>query len=371
MKNDIQPGMRYDAPLSATVASQPVNKSSSGLNARQEVLKDLNLQDFSVTEMLRDLSSGNVVNGRNAELLGEFSHRTGQRAKHGGVVIPRELVLGRSTGPAQNTVRDEALVGEDHLGQDMIEMLRNVPVIQQVGSTVLPIAQGSGNVSVPRQSDSATAEWIDEGAAPTNSVATFDNINMTPHTVAAYTDCTRRLRLQADPSIESLIRSDLSAVVRNAIDKAAFGSNASEANAPEGILDWITAEAITASWGAMVDAETKILVENSSVSTIVMSPQAAAVLKTTPVVAGSADFIMESNQTLLGHRVILSNNLPDVGNIYFAKWTDFVLAYFSDPEILVDPYSLSTSSGTRTTIFQDLDFGCRHEESFVVNTITI
>jgi len=52
----------------------------------------------------------------------------------------------------------------------------------------------------------------------------------------------------------------------------------------------------------------------------------------------------------------------------FGNWADLIVAQWGGIDLLVDPYSFSSSGNVRIAAFADLDFGVRHAESFVVST---
>ena len=92
----------------------------------------------------------------------------------------------------------------------------------------------SGNISIPRLTQTATGYWVGEGSAPSESQQAFDQVNMTPKTVAAYVDYSRRLLLQSSIDIETMIRGDLAKVIATKLDHTAiYGTGSS--NQPLGI----------------------------------------------------------------------------------------------------------------------------------------
>jgi HK97 family phage major capsid protein len=50
--------------------------------------------------------------------------------------------------------------------------------------------------------------------------------------------------------------------------------------------------------------------------------------------------------------------------IFFGNWSDLVLGMWGEMDMLVDPYTFSSSGAVRVVAFQDVDFGVRHAESF-------
>jgi len=48
----------------------------------------------------------------------------------------------------------------------------------------------------------------------------------------------------------------------------------------------------------------------------------------------------------------------------FGDWSQLILAFWSSPDVLIDPYTNSSKGGTRIVVFQDCDVGVRHAQSF-------
>ena len=73
--------------------------------------------------------------------------------------------------------------------------------------------------------------------------------------------------------------------------------------------------------------------------------------------------------SVAGYPAYVSNNLT-AGNMIFGDFSDLMMCEWSGLDLMVDPYSLSTSGGVRTTAFWDVDFIVRHPESFCLATIS-
>ena len=67
--------------------------------------------------------------------------------------------------------------------------------MMQAGVTTLTGLEG--NIAIPRQTSASTAYWVGEGASPTESQQAFDQVNLTPKTVGAFVDYTRKTLLQS------------------------------------------------------------------------------------------------------------------------------------------------------------------------------
>ena len=141
-----------------------------------------------------------------------------------GITIPQDVLrrdLNVGTASAGGN-----LVATDLDAGSFIDLLRNASALDQAGATVLTGL--TGNVAIPRQSGAGTAYWVAESGAPSESQQTIDQVSLTPKTVAAFTDYSRRLMLQSSIDVENMIRTDLATVLALKIDLSGLygtGSN--------------------------------------------------------------------------------------------------------------------------------------------------
>jgi len=142
----------------------------------------------------------------------------------------RDLTVGTSTAGGD-------VVATNLLSGSFIDLLRHK-------SAILPYAtmlQGlQGNIAIPRNSSAGTAYWIAEGSAPTESAQAFDQLTMSPKTLGAFTDISRKLLIQSSIDVNNFVRQDLAKIIALAIDAACmYGLGSS--NQPQGIKPAIAA----------------------------------------------------------------------------------------------------------------------------------
>ena len=75
-----------------------------------------------------------------------------------------------------------------------------------------------------------------QSAAAAESQQAFDQVTLSPKSISAYTDYSRKMLLQASPDIEQIVRSDLANVLAIGIDLAAINGSGAGSE-PEGILN--------------------------------------------------------------------------------------------------------------------------------------
>jgi HK97 family phage major capsid protein/HK97 family phage prohead protease len=285
-----------------------------------------------------------------------------------GIMIPAD-VLNRAFsttapagGPGANAIATNLLADQ------FIELLRHrtwaLKRVTTMGGLV-------GNVDIPRQNSAAQAYWIGEGADVPESDPGIDQISFTPKTLAARTEITRTLMLQSTPDAELIVRNDLLKIMALALDKAVlYGSGA--AGQPKGLLQQVGIHAVqlaaaNPAYTEYVEMETLIAQADADEGSMsyVINPAQRGSAKTTlqfPGVNGSAK-IWEPGDTINGYAVDVTNQIA-AGDVWFGNWANFIVAMWSGLDMMVDPYSLSASGGTRIVVFQDVDMNIRHTQSF-------
>jgi HK97 family phage major capsid protein/HK97 family phage prohead protease len=274
-------------------------------------------------------------------------------------VMTRDLNVGTASagGNLVETQLDSA---------NFIDLLRNASALDQAGATVLTGL--SGNVNIPRQSGAGTAYWVAESGSPTESQQTIDQISLTPKTCGAYTDYSRKLLIQSSIDVENMVRNDLARVIALEIDRVGlYGSGSS--NQPLGLKD--TTGVLTEDFAADTPTFSEVVALESDVSganallgspVYLMNSAMRGGLKTKAKDSGSGLFVMEGD-LVNGYRGVLSNQVAS-GDLWFGNFADLIIGYFSGLDLMVDPYTGSTSGTVRVVALQDVDVAVRHPESF-------
>lgn len=330
-------------------------------------------RQFSIMRAIRALANPADVGFREAAKFEfECSKAAAEKSKKEsrGIMIPAD-VLNRAFSTTNPTGGPGAnAIATNLLADQFIELLRNKTWALQRVTTMAGLV---GNVDIPRQNSAGQAYWVGEGGAPTESEPGVDQISFSPKTLAAYTDITRRLMMQATPDAERIVRDDLQRVMALALDKAVlYGPGTS--GSPVGVVNQTGIHAVKLaatypSYAEYVQMETDIAAANADIGSMsyVVSPRARGAAKTTlkfPAAAiAQGGTLWEQGNTINGYPVDVTNQLTE-GDAFFGVWSSFVLAMWSGLDMMVDPYSLSTSGGTRIVFFQDVDMNIRHKEAF-------
>jgi len=349
------------------IGTQPVEHS---ITANDIGLSDKETRSFSFVKALNYLSNqGDAQARRDAAFeieVGEAAAKQYERSSNG-IVIPnevlrRDLVVGTPTAGGD-------LVDDVLLAGSFIDLLRNRLAIAQAGATMLTGLQG--NVSIPRQTSAATAYWVGENASPTESQQAIDQVNMTPKTVGAFVDYSRRLLLQSSIDVEGMVRNDLARVIALEIDRAAiYGTGSS--NQPQGLtnVSGIGSETLTGTgtFAEYIAMETDVAAANADAGALryIINASARGALKSTEKASNTAQFVYENDQ-INGYPVIVSNQLAS-NDALFGDFSMFIMGMWSGLDLTVDPYAGATAGTVRVIALQDIDFAVKQPGSFCFAT---
>jgi HK97 family phage major capsid protein len=375
-KRDIQARLgRYASAGPLTGRLQPEGRYNNYMS---------NEDSFSIVRALRAMVNNDW---RGAEHEREAADRAAKelgRESRGGIIIPDDMWL-----PGRQEQRDLLkgtgniggyMVATDVLGERFIDRLVNKSVMLSAG--VVTMDGLVGDVAIPRLATGPTAYWVAENAAPTEGGQTFEQVALSPKTVGAYIDISRRLLQQASLDVENMVRNDILKSLATAIDLAIL--QGAGTNEPTGILnttnvvDCSGTDGDTLSWSEVVELETTIATANADNGRLayITNPTIRGVMKQTLITATYGDKHIWDNQTpdrpVNGYPCFvtaqIAHNLTKgsgtaLSLVFFGNWADVVLARWSGLDVLVDPYTGGTAGTVRIIAFSDVDVGVRHPAS--------
>jgi len=340
---------------------------------------------FKLGEVLRRMVDTTYAGGGlEAEVSQELARRAGKKPTGWTVpleVFSRDLTVGTATAGGHT-------VATNLLANKFVDMLRPVSIVASLGATALTGLTGS--VKIPRQTSAATAYWVAENGAPTESQQAFDQVSMAPKSLAAFTDISRRLMLQSAIDIEGFVRQDLRASLGQELDRAVLAGSGS-GNEPTGILANGDIQTIALgtngaalTWANIVDLETQVATANADglAFAYVTTKAARGKLQVTPKVSGQNDFIWGASKSqalpgeglLNGYRAVASTLMPsnltkgsgsNLSSMIAGNWSDLIIGMWGGGiELMADPYTFSTTGAVRIVAMVDVDFTVRHPESF-------
>jgi HK97 family phage major capsid protein/HK97 family phage prohead protease len=281
-----------------------------------------------------------------------------------GITIPNE-VFRRDLKTTPDT-QGGNLVQTDLDAANFIDLLRNNSVLQQTGATTLTGLQG--NLSIPRLGGAGTAYWVSESTAVTESQQTIEQVNMTPRSLGAMTDISRKLLIQSSIDVENMVRNDLAEVIALEIDRAALYGLGSGSE-PLGLHNTtgIATENVgnnDPSFADVVNMESDIAVANALTGSLAYVTRAniAGAMKVKTKDSGSGRFVNEDG-VVNGYPLYVSNQV-EAGDIWYGNWSDLIIGYWSGLDLQVDPYTGGASGTVRVRVLQDVDVAVKHAASF-------
>lgn len=323
-------------------------------------------QRVSVVEVMRAQMEGRALTGAAAEYSQEAERRTGRKAQ--GAFVPLAALEQRVT----TTGTAGELVPTDHRADQYIEPFRNSLLARKLGVRVL--SGLSGNLSVPKHGTGTTVGWVAENSALTASDMTFDEVTLSPKHAGGLCEMSRQLIMQSSPDVEQLARSDLSAMLAQAIDSALILGGGT--NEPDGVLATAgiqTANLATLSWANVLGMVQKADLVNVAAVNWIGSTKVKAKLAGTLKASGIAGYLLEGGRmadlpAYFTNQVPEKAGSPNTGRLILGDWSQVLLGIWSELDILVNPYAETAYSKGNVLVraMSTVDIALRHPEAFVV-----
>jgi HK97 family phage major capsid protein len=333
---------------------------------RDGMLPDLG--NYQLARVVRALP-GERLDGLEGEVEQELSR--GREVR--GHMVPTEILL-----PERRAAQT---VGSDPAGGytvsttigTLADRFRPALRTESMGATVL---RGLvGNLDLPNLVSSGTASWVVEGGTPTRTGVTFEKTSMSPKTVTAEYEMSRRIMLQSGTAIEGLLRRDLGYLLAQALDGAGIMRRGASEAEPDGILDQdgltkVTTETFFADTCANCIAELELDDVMGSGAFITSPKVHKTVMK---IKETSTDRPIPESEIFHQKPVQYTTQVPDtIGSgsnksaLIYGLWSELVIGYWSGVDILLNPYhsDVASKGGALLHAFLDADVAVRHVEAF-------
>lgn len=345
---------------------------------------DRELRSFSLVRAIAaQLPNSNVDAGRERELSAEVARRSGRQFE--GMAVPlsvfhepvEQRVLTTAApvgGPGSNLIQTTLD------GAQFIDRLRNALRVRQLGARVL--SGLVGNLDIPKLKTSATSGWVAENAALTASDHEFQKVSLTPKHAGALTELSRNMLQQPSVDVEALVRADFAAVLAEAVDLAAINGSGSGAT-PRGILNTsgigdvaIGTNGGAITWDSVINLIGELDIDNAMGTGFLTNAKVVRSARKTVKVSGQPVYVMEGPNTLAGYPLAMSNQVPSnltkgtsngvCSALIFGNWSDLLLGYWSEFDLLVNPYESTAYSKGNVQVrgMLTMDIAVRYPESF-------
>lgn len=362
--------------LDALPEGKPLEQSVGAVD-----LNEKEQRDYSFMKAVRGLVNGSGLNGLEREVSDEIAKRQGREAR--GFYAPDSFWTGKRDLTKGTNSAGGFLVGTDHLGNEFVDALRARLVFSDLGARFMTGLKG--NVAIPKLATGVSAGFVAENGATSEVNATFAQIEMSPKSLGAFTDISRLLMIQSDPSVEQVVRDDLLNAIAQKIEDVAIEGGAS--NEPTGITgtSGIGSVAIgtnggAPTWQSVTDLVKEVEIDNAAINANTLAFLTNAKVKSkmaSTAKVSSTDSVMILNEpwdSLYGYPLAVTNNVPSdltkgtssgvcSANI-FGDFSQLMLGFFSTADVLVDPYTGGSSGAVRIRVMQEVDVAVRHAQSF-------
>ena len=350
---------------------------------RSDPVENPDPMKYSLLRAVRCICDKKQVDGYEGEISQEIAARSGKSPQ--GFFIPFNLRTRPLNGREQRAFDTTAGAGAipTIIGPTMIDALRNRMVLAKLGMQVLSGLVGT--FELPKLTGTSTAYWVTEGNSPTGSAQTVGQVPFAAKTMGALVDVTRRLVNQSALDAEMIARNDLLKVIAIEVDRAALnGSNSG--GQPKGILqnssiptvtvDGAATDGDAVAWTDIVRMESTVAAANADENTMAYLTSAVGrgKLKVTPKLGSTfPTFCWNEDGTMNGYRAAVSNQVPSnltkgagttLTALLFGDFSQAVMAFWTGIDLMVDPYTLSSSGGIRIVGLVDCDFNVRYTQAF-------
>jgi HK97 family phage major capsid protein/HK97 family phage prohead protease len=361
---------RFRGALLEKVATRGPSPEASvvlGMNSRE-------INGFSLTRAINAQMSGDWRHAgleREAiEAAADFYGKSTER-----IILPPELMRRDFTksGTSSATIQTDVLAGS------FIDLLRNASLMMDRVTTLNGLV---GDVAVPRLTAGSTAYWVGEGSDVTESTPTVDQVSLSPNTVGALVDVSRKMLLQSTPAAETLIRSDLALTLATEVDRAIINGSGSS-NQPTGILNTSSigdvaggTNGLAPTWNHLVELISDVAVANADSAGVFVTNAAveAKLRKTAKVSSTDSVMILDESGRVAGREMLISNQVPSTltkgtsssvcSAIIYGDLRQVLLAEWGSLEIDVDQSTNFASGTVRVRALWDIDVAVRHAEAF-------
>jgi len=361
--------------LDAIGEGQPLEQSPAAveMSAKEE-------RQYSFMNAVRGIVNGSGLRGLEAEVNDEIAKNVGRAAR--GFYAPESFWGGKRDLTVGTNSAGGFLKPTEHLGDQFVDALRSRLVFNELGSRFM--SGLTGDVAIPKLATGVSAGFVAENGATSEVNAVFSQITMSPKSLGAFTDVSRLLMIQSDPSVEQIVRDDLLNAIAQKVEDVAIEGGAS--NEPTGITgtSGIGSVAIgtnggALTWAKVTDLVKEVEIDNAAINgntlAYLTNPKVKSHLASTSKVA-STDSVMLLDapwNSLYGYNLAVTNNVPSdltkgtlttASAMIFGDFSQLMIGLFSTPDVLIDPYTAGSSGAVRIRVMQEIDVAVRHAQSF-------
>ncbi|ASP22056.1 phage capsid family protein [Antarctobacter heliothermus] len=320
---------------------------------------DRECRAFNIAALVESLEGQKPLSGREAEVSQELEERHGAAAK--GVRFPWEALL--------ETRADATISAPDASSGDLatrptmkaLERVFEDSAAARFGFRTIAV---TGQPRFPELTGGASASWVAEGEGADAAAITTSVTSPTIKTLTARYLLSRQA-IRQNAVLETMLRRDLSEVLREALDLACFRGTGAD-NQPSGLDTLLTGESHAAviTYADVVDWATDLMVSSKANDMGGISIAGVPFMMADLLKATFGDILtqLEQARKVVPNMVFSSQvsevtaGSPDSASLYVGKPDQHAwVPTWGSPELLVDPYSESKTGKVALTVFSFTD----------------
>ena len=348
------------AAISAGKSYAEFSREMAELNAKSEI-KTVNI--ISKRDNSACFSLANVIKSavdRNVDLSREMEH---PGKEIGRFALPDEFIANFADGVTSTTTASDA-VNREYRGDLLIEQLKQDSKLLNF-CTWLPNL--SANLTIPRDTSSITADFVEEGKRRAAENLTFDSIALSPHTLNANIVITRTMLNMSAFELESFAFKKLKDAIRKKIEQTLLYGNGvvkglfATSGVPT-VAGYMTAPTLelTLAFGDKLDAagldteHSKFFINGTDISKLRSTKRGNSTERM---------LIDVGDNDLQGYAYYKNNNLK-AGDVIFGNFEDIWIGAFGALEILP---LMQEGGNVLLQAFYDIDAKLAREKSFAIS----
>jgi HK97 family phage major capsid protein len=364
LKGDVQKAEEREELLRASAEARRAGGFADPVGNPSQFSKkeEKELRNFKFTNMVRHLMNPaqHPLEGVEKEVLQEgLNEARSLQVPSGGFRIPASMIAPVFNIRAQQATG--ASTGAEFVPEykgTVIESLKPFLVLARAGAREIPVAQGLGNVSYPRNGG-VTAAWAaTENATAAESTATIDSVDLSPKRLSAFTKISKQLIYQAPYAVEQIFRNEYLREMAAKIDAACiYGGGTGE---PTGIIANadVPVVAIGTNGGALTYA--KVLELERTVANLngdadrqffITNPKVREAAKQIKIDDGSGLMLFEILlNRMIGYETFITSNVPsnltkgsgtNLSSLLYGDFSQVMIASWGGFDIMIDPYTVA------------------------------
>jgi HK97 family phage major capsid protein len=303
--------------------------------------------------------------GFERECSQEVAKKIGRAAR--GFFVPYDVQIAQRDLQIAGAGTGSKVVATNLMAGDFITALRATMALPKLGVRVL--SGLVGDIAIPKGA-AVTATWGTETADADEVTPVLSQVTGTPKCVKARTNISRKLIMQSSVDIEAFVQNELAVALAVAIDKSAFnGAGTAE---PVGLLTGPISTDVAVTAGTPTYAEMCNLVATVTGKNVNLDALKFAVtnevfwkLAATATSTNGPLFIADiQTGKIMGRPTVVSENVT-ANYGFIADWSQMILGMWGNGlDILVDPYSGSSSGLVKVVAFMDADVLVAQADAF-------